>query len=617
MHFRILTNLKQNLSKYILWFVTGIILTFIVNYFSFVEPVRHFYDFVVWVSGRNKPNKEIMMVLVRENFYEKFNTEWPIPIRYITDFLKIMKKEKPKIVGINFTISESSDYKRAEIEELCSISKSDDSVIYSTDFGENEFPIELPRCLQTDKIVLNSVIREGPYEKEYLKYAREGRGYFDEMGKRYFYLDMIMAEKYLNKSLLNNKWISDYYYILFAGPKNTYPSIDFVDLLSGTYSPGIFTNKIVLLGRGDTLAHGHHHKTPFYKKSEQNFSMTTTEIRANNISTLISEKRIIKAPNKITLFLMVISSVLTLFLVMLSTPLKGIIFVMTEFFILLLIPVFFLKFFNIYINVFQPILTLFIAYYFFIPYRLVIEYKKRWQMEEKIKIIDEVEKLKNNFLSLISHNFKTPIARIHGLAESAKYNENLNDNQKKIVDVIIQSAEELLSYVNKILKVVQLEAKGVKIVKASKDINRVILESLGDLSYIAEKKQIKFEKDLEPLFPTKFDSDLIKQVIINIVENAIKYSDNGGVVKIVSKEIDGWINISVIDSGPGIPQNEQNKIFEKFYRIKNDQREILKGSGLGLYLAKYFVELHNGKIEVISKTGEGSTFTIMLPINLE
>jgi len=110
------------------------------------------------------------------------------------------------------------------------------------------------------------------------------------------------------------------------------------------------------------------------------------------------------------------------------------------------------------------------------------------------------------------------------------------------------------------------------------------------------------------------DPELIKQVFSNLVENAIKYSPENSKVLVSSEEVNGKIIVQVADQGIGIPQDELSNIFMKFFRSKNAKASPIKGSGLGLYLAKYFVELHHGVITAESAPHLGSTFTVELPI---
>ena len=133
-------------------------------------------------------------------------------------------------------------------------------------------------------------------------------------------------------------------------------------------------------------------------------------------------------------------------------------------------------------------------------------------------------------------------------------------------------------------------------------------------SLLAREKQIEIQTKLEPLFSFKFDVKLIQQVIANLVENAIKYSPEGSLVTLTSKEDGSWVRVSVIDEGYGISVEDQDKLFTKFFRGSDPKTQTEKGTGLGLYLVKYFVELHEGFVNLNSQVEKGSVFTISLPI---
>ncbi len=210
---------------------------------------------------------------------------------------------------------------------------------------------------------------------------------------------------------------------------------------------------------------------------------------------------------------------------------------------------------------------------------------------------------------------KTPVARIQGNAELLlNESSQFSERQKKFVEAILHTTEDLGQYVEMVLDLTRIESSQVPIQKQTKDLNAVIQEIIENRNPQASEAGIRLVSELEPLFSFKFDARLIRRVLSNIVENAIKYSPPNSVVKITSKEDPNWIRVSITDQGVGIPPEEQEKVFAKFYRCDNDKTRENKGTGLGLYLVKYFVELHEGIIELKSELGKGSTFTVSLPV---
>jgi signal transduction histidine kinase len=219
----------------------------------------------------------------------------------------------------------------------------------------------------------------------------------------------------------------------------------------------------------------------------------------------------------------------------------------------------------------------------------------------------------------MSHDLKTPIARIQGMTEVIlKDDVHLSSIQREAVDTIKGSSDDLLKFINSILQYGRIESQGVELHKQSKDINQILNDVIKKHEFLAKVKKIKITTELEPMFPVSVDVDLIKQVFSNLIENAIKYSTEESTVTVKSREEGDKVVIEVTDNGMGIPAEDLPNIFMKFYRSHNVKTSTIKGTGLGLYLAQYFAELHKGEISVVSNTdegGHGSTFTVKLPLN--
>jgi signal transduction histidine kinase len=228
----------------------------------------------------------------------------------------------------------------------------------------------------------------------------------------------------------------------------------------------------------------------------------------------------------------------------------------------------------------------------------------------------EVDELKGNFLSLISHNLKTPIAKIRAMSSVLlhKDSDNLREHQIEATTSILRSSRDLTSYISNILNITRIGAQKIKLHKNVCDINSLITQSVEKMNDLVDNKKIKFKLDLEPIFSVEVDKELIFQVLYNILENAIKYSPKNSTITISSKEEKNFLLISIKDQGIGISKEESIKIFQKFHRTNNIYTESITGTGLGLYLSKYFVNLHGGEIKVESALGDGSTFIISLPL---
>jgi signal transduction histidine kinase len=249
-----------------------------------------------------------------------------------------------------------------------------------------------------------------------------------------------------------------------------------------------------------------------------------------------------------------------------------------------------------------------------IPFRLVYEYRRRSHYQEKSEWMTQLEQLKSHFLSLISHDLKTPVATIQGNAEIALADGDLPSHLKPIVNSIVQTTEQLSEYVESVLDLTRVESAQVPLQKSTRDINSTIREVVSEKEILARQKNIDIQLELEPLFSFKYDVRLMKRVLANLVENAIKYCPPDSRIVLTSREDHDYICVTVMDNGPGIRPEERLKIFEKFYRCNDVRESGVKGSGLGLYLVKYFVELHEGLVNMQSELGRGTSFTVQLPV---
>jgi signal transduction histidine kinase len=268
------------------------------------------------------------------------------------------------------------------------------------------------------------------------------------------------------------------------------------------------------------------------------------------------------------------------------------------------------------VPVVHPLVAVFICYYFVIPYRLIIENRRSWEYYQKNRLLIQVEELKSNFMRMMSHDLKTPLARIQGMADVIRKDAaGLNETQTKALDTISRSSEELTEFIGSILSLSRIESKEMKLQLRSRDVNQILRDCVRKVEYMAGKKNIEITTEFEPLFSFKVDQDLLKTVFANLLENAVKYSPENTKILVSTEESGGEVIVQVADQGRGIPPEDMQHIFERFYRARNS-RINTAGNGLGLYLAKYFVELHNGRIEVESILDKGSTFTVRLPVNL-
>ncbi len=395
--------------------------------------------------------------------------------------------------------------------------------------------------------------------------------------------------------------------------KGAYPTLRFIDVLEGNVDPELVRGKIILIGKDTMEAGSDYVTTPLAKGL---LALSQVEMHANILDTLILDQAPRFTSFWVLLILTFAVSLMTIYIVLSARPGKGLL--MLGFSMLIFIVMSLLLFSTVrwVIPVAHPLLAVFICYYFVIPYRLIIENRKSWEYYQKNRLLTQVEELKSNFMRMMSHDLKTPLARIQGMTEViSKEGPRLTETQRKALDTIAQSSDELTEFIASILSLSRIESKEMKLQLKSRDVNQLVRETIRKHEYMARRKEIEIVAELEPLFSIKVDQDLLKTVLNNLVENAIKYSPERTKILITTEELNNDVVIQVADQGSGIPPEEIGHVFDRFYRARN-ARTTTAGNGLGLYLAKYFVELHNGRIEVESELEKGSTFTVRLPMDL-
>lgn len=233
---------------------------------------------------------------------------------------------------------------------------------------------------------------------------------------------------------------------------------------------------------------------------------------------------------------------------------------------------------------------------------------------------EEMNKLRSQFISNVSHELRTPVTVLRSYIDTlyTMGDEFDLETQKEFIGIMNKEIIRLHDMVNDILDFSRYQAKNVHLEKEMSDVPKLIQECVDRANVLAEEKEISIivmvEPDL-PQIPINYDS--ITRVVMNLLTNAIKYSPKGKKVKVKVEKVKEYIEISVEDEGIGISEENQKKVFDRFFRVENKTHTV-KGTGLGLHLVKVAVEKHHhGKVYVKSKLNEGSTFGIMLPVKVE
>jgi two-component system, OmpR family, phosphate regulon sensor histidine kinase PhoR len=231
------------------------------------------------------------------------------------------------------------------------------------------------------------------------------------------------------------------------------------------------------------------------------------------------------------------------------------------------------------------------------------------------RVIDE---LKDEFVATVSHELRTPLAAIYGAAETLRQRDRLAAvDRERLLTVIAQESDRLARVVEEILLAGQIDSQRLRLAEARVDPAQLAQEVVTRMEQHA-RDGVRFSLVAPPSLPLlSTDPDKFRQVLINLIENSIKYSPDGGLVEVTLDSRNGHLSIAVRDEGLGIPAHEQRLIFDKFYRVDPNLTRGVGGTGLGLYVCRELVRLMGGRIWVESAHGEGSTFFVDLPLGAE
>ncbi len=232
-----------------------------------------------------------------------------------------------------------------------------------------------------------------------------------------------------------------------------------------------------------------------------------------------------------------------------------------------------------------------------------------------IKKIEEMESVKSEFIAIASHRMRNPLSAIKWYAESLLDGDcgALNKVQKNFVNQIYLNNRRLINLLDDLLRVVRVEAGKVKLKREFIDFGRLIRKVLEKLQDEIKRKKITVQCNKKN-FKVLADADKLRQVLFNLLDNAVKYNSVGGRVKIEIKKNKNYLLCAISDTGIGIPKDQFKRIFTKFFRANNVITINTEGNGLSLYLTKAYIGSHGGKIWVESELGKGSTFYFTLPI---
>lgn len=242
---------------------------------------------------------------------------------------------------------------------------------------------------------------------------------------------------------------------------------------------------------------------------------------------------------------------------------------------------------------------------------------ERKQMEranlEAMEAAEQASEEKTRFLSHISHELRTPLNGILGFAQLLESEETLSPKQKEFVNIILKGGRHLMMLIKDILDISRIEEGQINIVKETVNVGALLEECVQFMGPYADERGIRILKEWEQTEESTVlaDPKRMKQILLNLLDNAIKYNRENGVVKVQVNDTKGFVYVHVMDSGMGIPDSKLEVIFEPFYRVGKSK---VDGAGLGLALARQLIEAMGGEMGVASRINTGSDFWMKLPL---
>ncbi|KKQ50692.1 MAG: Two-component sensor histidine kinase [Parcubacteria group bacterium GW2011_GWD2_38_11] len=249
---------------------------------------------------------------------------------------------------------------------------------------------------------------------------------------------------------------------------------------------------------------------------------------------------------------------------------------------------------------------------------LVLNHIRLFAFELRAKKLEEIDQMKDDFISMASHELKSPLTSIRGyaelLADTLEKDGGLLDSkvqQKKYLTNINISVSRLKTLVEDLLDVSRIEQNRLPIALVETDLAKIVLEIADEMSVLASEKGLEIKRNVANVSKVSADPERLKQIIVNLLSNAIKYTPSGS-VEIKIEEDDNYAFLTIADTGLGISAEDMKKLFSKFYRVKTQHTAGIAGTGLGLWIAREIAQKMGGDLKVESIEGVGSHFTLSL-----
>jgi signal transduction histidine kinase len=228
--------------------------------------------------------------------------------------------------------------------------------------------------------------------------------------------------------------------------------------------------------------------------------------------------------------------------------------------------------------------------------------------------LERAEKLRRNMVADTAHELRTPLSNIRGHIEA--FRDGVVEPDEAALRSLDEEVTLLARLVDDLQELALADAGELRLVRQADDISAPIDQAVAAVKTKAAAKGVAVSIQLpDKLPPVYVDAQRINQVLLNLLENAVAHTTKGGSIMVGARQQDSWVEISVTDTGEGIPPEELPNVFERFYRVDKSRARATGGRGLGLTIAKYLVEAHGGQIRVQSEPGKGSLFSFTVPVD--
>lgn len=236
------------------------------------------------------------------------------------------------------------------------------------------------------------------------------------------------------------------------------------------------------------------------------------------------------------------------------------------------------------------------------------------ELEERVAVLEKMDQARRDFVAAVSHELRTPLSIIQGYTEAILDGMVTGEEQREYLNAVKEEGERLRRLTEELLDLRKMETGTISIRREEVHLEEAVARAAARFKSRAAGAGVVFKVEVDSLPPVTGDPDRLEQVVVNLLDNAFRFTPPGGTVTLIAGKDSEGVELSVRDTGPGISSEDLPYIWERFYRVDRARTRETGGSGLGLAIVRQIVELHGGRVEVQSIPGKGSTFTVRLPL---